>query len=191
MSKRINLPNRKSIRLQLFDYSSSGLYYVTIMTYHRKHLFGKILNEKMIHNEAGFAAIDFWRSIPKHFQNVTLHEFVVMPNHIHGIIELHQNENTKIRFNKFQKMIPGSISAIVKGFKIGVTKWIRSKSVVGIVLAEYFLPENDPNVSPQPVWQRNFYEHVIRNENSYQRISNYIINNQKKWAGDRFNRKSP
>ncbi len=77
-------------------------------------------------------------------------------------------ENVQPPQNQFQKMIPRSIGSIVKGFKIGVTKWFRN------------------NTDVETVWQRNYYEHIIRNQQAYENISNYIINNPAKWKGDKF-----
>ena len=133
---------------------------------------------KMILNDAGKIADKCWMEIPNHFPNAILHEHIVMPNHVHGIIQLVNDENFLERVenfqpqqpsrNEFQKMIPRSIGSIVKGFKIGVTKWFRN------------------NTDVETVWQRNYYEHIIRNEQSYQTISDYIINNPAKWKVDKF-----
>ena len=131
---------------------------------------------------------------PETFLNAVLHEHIVMPNHIHGIVELTQNDVSNVGAenflplqppnespanessrNKFQKMIPRSIGSIVKGFKIGVTKWSRTNPVE----AENFLPL-------QKLWQRNYHEHIIRDEKSYQSISEYIINNPQSWEEDKF-----
>lgn len=134
----------------------------------------------MILNDAGKIAHECWLEIPNHFPNAVLHEHIVMPNHVHGIIEL--NDTTIVGAEnflplppktEFQKMISRSIGSIVKGFKIGVTKWFRD------VRAEDFPPQRQ-------VWQRNYHEHIIRNEQSYQTISNYIINNPLKWNDDKF-----
>jgi len=205
-----NIHHRRSIRLKGYDYSQAGLYFITICTQNRKCLFGKIVGVEnslqkiesppnMILNDAGKIANECWLEIPKHFPNVVLHEHVVMPNHIHGIIELsdvadvdvgvehfqplHQNtpppsiwdeniepphQNNNAKRNEFQKMIPRSIGSIVKGFKIGVTKWFRT------------------NTDIETIWQRNYHEHIIRNEQSYHTISNYIINNPANWKEDKF-----
>jgi REP element-mobilizing transposase RayT len=191
-----NLHHRRSIRLKGYDYSQAGLYFVTICCQDRACLFGNVVDEKMILNGAGKITDECWMEIPKHFPNAVLHEHVVMPNHVHGIIELtdaanvgaenflplqntpsstigaenflplhHHNESPR---NEFQKMIPRSIGSIVKGFKIGVTKWFRN------------------NTDIESVWQRNYHEHIIRNEQSYQTISEYIINNPSKWKDDKF-----
>ncbi|MDO9339450.1 MAG: transposase [Bacteroidales bacterium] len=193
-----NIHHRKSIRLKGYDYSQAGLYFITICVQDRKSLFGKIAGgdnvgvedfqplhhhqPEMILNDAGKIADECWLEIPKHFPNAVLHEHIVMPNHVHGIVELKQNDDTNVGVenfhppqqsyessrNEFQKMIPRSIGSIVKGFKIGVTKWFRN------------------NTDIENVWQRNYYEHIIRDEKSYQRISEYIINNPKNWREDIF-----
>lgn len=168
---------RRSIRLQGYDYSQAGLYFITICCYEKECLFGEVKNGEMILNNAGKIADDCWLEIPKHFPNAVSHEFIIMPNHVHGIIELTQNnigtvgvENFQPRLQRheFQKMIPRSIASIIKGYKIGVTKWMRSNTPV------------------HSVWQRNYYEHIIRNEQSYQLISRYIVNNPRKWDEDKF-----
>ncbi len=233
------LPNRKSIRLKGYDYSQAGLYFITICCDDRKCLFGKISDGKMIFNETGNVANECWLQIPKHFPNAILHEYIIMPNHVHGIIELipeilvgiQDNEprtqniewaqniervqNVEPRQNEFQKIIPHSIGSIIRGFKIGVTKWIRQTSERS-VRAENIQPQPEnsqpqpensqpqpeniqpqpENIQPQPeniqpqllksIWQRNYYEHIIRNYQAYQNISNYIINNPTKWDDDKF-----
>jgi REP element-mobilizing transposase RayT len=179
-----NIHHRKSIRLKGYDYSQAGLYFITICCQDRVCRFGKIVDvadirakkflpqQKMILNDAGNIANECWLEIPNHFPNSILHEHIVMPNHVHGIIELTgtvgvQNFESQQR-NEFQKIIPLSIGSIIRGFKIGVTKWFRS------------------NTDIETVWQRNFYEHIIRNEQSYHTISHYIINNPAKWNNDKF-----
>ena len=186
-----NIHQRRSIRLKGYDYSQVGLYFITICCKNREHCFGEIKNGEMILNDAGIIANDCWLQIPNHFPNSILHEHIVMPNHIHGIIELkcnnvgaenippkNVNMNEKFRaindYNGANNDSPlrspsKSIGSIVRGFKIGVTKWMRQ------------------NTNVHDVWQRNYYEHIIRNEKSYQTISNYIINNPAKWAEDKFN----
>ncbi len=194
-----NIHHRRSVRLQGYDYSQAGLYFITICCDDRKCLFGKIENNEMVLNDVGKIADECWMEIPKHFPNAVLHEHIVMPNHVHGVIELVDGNNVGAenflplqnntgitvgvenfqplhpKQNAFQKMIPRSIGSIVKGFKIGVTKWFRNNTVG----AENFLPL-------QTVWQRNYHEHIIRNEQSYQTISEYIINNPRNWKDDKF-----
>lgn len=131
-----NIHHRKSIRLRGYDYSNTGLYFITICTADRKCLFGKIVpvgadniqpqRQEMILDDAGKIVNCCWLLIPEHFPDVFLHEHIVMPNHIHGIIELTKSpvgvENFQPRRNEYQKIIPHSIGSIVRGFKIGVTK---------------------------------------------------------------------
>ena len=180
---------RKSLRLKNYDYAQDGLYFVTINCYKRRSLFGEIqLNKhekfkvEMQLSDAGKIANQCWLDIPNHFPNVVLHDYVIMPNHIHGIIELNNKvgveniqprnvgnlqpcnvENLQPRRNEFQKIIPGSLGSIVRGFKIGVTKWMRQ------------------NTDIHDVWQRNYYEVIIQNNQAYSDIVDYIINNPQKW----------
>ena len=173
---------RKSLRLKNYDYAQDGLYFVTINCYNRLRIFGEIhFNEQekfkveMHLSDAGKIANLCWLDIPNHFPNVVLHDYIIMPNHIHGIIELNNNavgvenlqprnvENIQPRRNEFQKIIPGSLGSIVRGFKIGVTKWMRQ------------------NTDIHDVWQRNYYEVIINNDQAYNEISMYISNDPQKW----------
>ena len=88
MNNILHRHNRRSIRLKGFDYSQQGLYFITICCKDKKHLFGKIVNNEMQLSPVGKVAEQCWRDIPLHFENVALHPFVIMPNHIHGIIEI-------------------------------------------------------------------------------------------------------
>ena len=255
-----NIHHRRSIRLKGYDYSQAGLYFITICCHNRICRFGAVVDGKMILNDAGIIADSCWLEIPKHFPNAVLHEYIIMPNHVHGIIELTDStmdvqtvgvgnntvrvgnntvgvenntvgvenntvgvennnvgvennnvgvennnvgvENFQPLQNKFQKMIPRSIGSIVKGYKIGVTKRLRTVGVenntVGVennnVRVENFQPLQPDRHQPQPdrhepvqqIWQRNYYEHIIRNEQSYLRIAEYIINNPTQWKEDSY-----
>lgn len=169
--------NRQSIRLKGYNYAQAGLYFITICTYAREHLFGQVVNKKMVLNDAGEVVAKCWREIPVHFPIAILHEYVIMPDHLHGIIELQpgspvgvQNleplRATTAAENKYQHIIPQSIGSIIRGFKIGVTKWFRYESGFS---------------ADMKVWHRNYYDHIIRNATDYARIANYIINNPAKW----------
>lgn len=177
--------HRKSIRLVGYDYSKAGLYFVTICCQNKECFFGEIVFDEMILNEAGKIANECWFEIPKHFKNVVLHDHIIMPNHVHGIIEIttddvwaiqqsqkdivnnvKANIDTPLR-NTF-KSPSKTIGSIIRGYKIGVTKWFHS------------------NTDILNVWQRNYFEHIIRDDDSYQRISNYINNNPKNWKDDKF-----
>ncbi|MDD2622750.1 MAG: transposase [Bacteroidales bacterium] len=176
--KRNNLYNRRSIRLKGYDYAQGGLYFITLCCQNRACLFGDVVNGEMKWNDAGKIADECWMDIPKHFPNSVLHQHIVMPNHIHGIIEL--SDIVPVGAKNFSPLLqipePSSqpfsspsktIGSIVRGYKIGVTKWMRQ------------------NTDLFYVWQRNYYEHIIRNKQSYQRISEYIMNNPETWTEDR------
>jgi len=159
--------HRQSIRLKEYDYSQEGFYFITICTNHYVCLFGKIYDGKMVLNNAGNIAEECWLDIPKHYPNTILREYVIMPNHVHWIIEIvaHVGANN---YSPLQNGTSKTIGAIVRGFKIGVTKWFRK------------------NTNVHTVWQRNYYEHIIRNEQSYYKISEYIINNPSHWLTDKY-----
>jgi len=122
--------HRRSIRLQRYDYSQQGIYFVTLCTHNRECLFGEILDGEMRLNEFGKLTQQCWLEISDHFPHVQLDEFAIMPNHIHGIIILND-------------IVPGSIGSIIRGFKIGVTKGFK-------IL-------NPHNTDIYAVWQRNYY----------------------------------
>lgn len=154
-----DIHHRRSVRIKGYDYSHAGLYFITICTQNRDHLFGGIERGVMILNDAGRFAERCWLAIPEHYPGTELHEYVIMPNNVHGIVGVQ---------NQYQKIIPRSIGAIVRGFKIGVTKWFRQNTTI------------------HTAWQRNFYEHIIRDEKSHLNISEYIINNPMTWREDRY-----
>jgi len=183
-------PARHSIRLPQYDYSSAGYYFITICTHERQFLFGNIRQETMYLNQLGQVAKICWQNMPKHYPEVILDNFIIMPNHLHGILKINnvgaqdfEPNNSKSRAqdfeplpnqlaqqtNKYQHIIPGSIGAIIRGFKIGVTKWAKT---------------HDYNT---PIWQRNYYEHIIRDEKDYENIWEYIEYNPAKWDWDRNN----
>jgi REP element-mobilizing transposase RayT len=188
-----HIHHRKSIRLKGYDYAQEGLYFITICAYNKEHLFGEIeicKNEfpEMILNYAGIMASDCWLEIPKHFPNTILHEYIIMPNHIHGIIEISKKaENIACDkdFSPQFKSPSKTIGSIIRGFKIGVTKFIR----YGPVRAKNLSTRPEKNISLIPIWQRDYYDIIIRNEKAYQRISAYIINNPSNWKEDKFYKK--
>ncbi len=141
-----------------------GWYFVTICTYKNYLLFGNIINGGMDLNDVGEIARQCWLDIPNHFANVQLDEFIIMPNHVHGIINICDenvgaNNHSPLPNNTPFKSPSKTIGSMVRGFKIGVTKWIRK------------------NTDSYHVWQRNYYEHVIRDESELKPIRTYIIHN--------------
>jgi len=163
--------NRRSVRLQGYDYSQAGAYFITICARNRHCLFGAITEGVMVLNDAGRAAADCWLQIPDHFLNIELDEWVVMPNHIHGIVIIvGANHELIVRANNYSPLHPTgttrTIGSMVRGFKIGVTKWYRQRSV------------------SSTIWQRNYWDHIIRNESELNRIQQYILDNPMKWEQD-------
>ena len=226
-----NIHHRRSIRLKGYDYSQNGLYFITICTQNREHLFGTISNGQMALNPMGEIAHTEWFKTASMRPNIRLHEFIVMPNHIHGIIEIiptpphpvrthcmrppdMPNHGQSERLGRVQRAPtnaattdnhgqsePGrvqhagdivrahcmrphdappitnnhgqrapTVGDIVRGYKSAVTKRINEIR----------------NISGVPVWQRNYHEHIIRNEIAYLRISEYIQANPRRWQDDNY-----
>jgi len=187
-----------SARLKDWDYSQDGFYFVTICSYSRANIFGEIRNDQMILGDFGKIVERCWRAIPTHFVNVNLDKFVIMPNHLHGIVvidnpnpknttcldveTLHatflQNQNTMFlntrKTNYYSKISPkpNSLSTVIRSFKSAVTKNIHQ-----------ITPALDR------VWQNNFFDHIIRDDEELNRIRDYIILNPKLWNEDKENLK--
>jgi len=176
-----NTKNRKLNRLKGYNYSRDGWYFVTICAKNREHFFGKIVNGEMRLSKIGKTAEKFWQEITAHFPDVKLDEFIIMPNHIHGIIIIENNivgnknfcslpnRNNNYCSLRWQTKWARSLSSVIRGFKIGVKKWCGENDY------EHF------------AWQKSFYDHIIRNEKSLNKIRNYIYNNPLKWELDRNN----
>ena len=202
-----NIHHRRSIRLKGYDYSQEGLYFITLCTTDRVHLFGEIENGEMQLNTYGEIAKQEWLKTIEIRKNIELLEYIIMPNHIHGIIEIKyslSNENKK-ELGKF-KSPSQTIGAIIRGYKGATTK--RIKEIIkkdNISTGELqFAPTapTAPTAPPNPtapntqllsridlsksIWQRNYYENIIRDEKALNNISNYIFNNPKKWEEDKF-----
>ena len=207
----------ESARLKNYDYRKNGSYFITICTKNREHFFGEIENDEMNLSKTGIIADVLWYEIANRLPNISLGEFVIMPNHIHGILNLNNdfcvdivtdgiitdgiitdgiitdgivtdgivetlhatslpnpnpNPNPNTNHVKNEKMAeispkPNSISTIIRSYKSAVTKHANRLKL--------------PNG-----WQPRFHDHIIRNEEEYVRISNYIRNNPKNWKEDRF-----
>ncbi|HHX09129.1 MAG TPA: transposase [Chloroflexi bacterium] len=174
MDPNFSSPHRRNLRLPEFDYSQPGAYFVTIVTQDRKQLFGEVVEGEMILNDVGMMVKEVWEVIPDHFPNVELGEFIVMPNHIHGIISITNVEATHAsplpRVSKGPT--PESIAAIIGSFKSATSKRIR---------------EFKKNHKKR-LWQRNYYEHIIRNERDHQAIYDYILANPMNWEKDEENK---
>jgi REP element-mobilizing transposase RayT len=173
-----NRHHRRSIRLPGYDYTRPGAYFITICTHERAHLFGAVVDGEMRLNEWGRIVRDEWFKTAQIRPHVQLwdDEFVVMPNHIHGIIWI-VDDNTDVRATRRVAPTPptgpdaGSIGAIIGQFKSAVTKRINQW-------------RGTPGA---PVWQRNYYEHIIRDERALNAIRCYIGENPLRWHLDRYN----
>jgi putative transposase len=176
--------HRKSIRIKEYDYAQTGGYFVTIVTYRRDCLFGKIENGIMALNNFGVIADECWRTIPEHFPFVELGAYVVMPNHVHGVIVINDMDDGTGRGaddGRGAAMLrpyddnpnphkinvkPGSLGAIVRSYKSAVSYRINKEH------------------NATGIWQRNYYEHIIRDEKDLQRIMDYIETNPSRWDED-------
>ena len=185
---RIARCRRRSIRLSEYDYRRDGTYFVTICTHDRTPLFGSIANAYVRLSDSGRWARDCWRAIPRHFPQVSLDRFIVMPDHIHRIIVIQNHEpdvHPDITMGNgpaivgarhvvplhahatnrrtFGQPIRGSLATIVGTFKSAVTRHMKNNGMTG------------------RVWQRNYYEHVIRDDRDLWAIRRYIVTNPERW----------
>ena len=159
--------HRRSIRLKGYDYSQAGGYYLTIVTQNRECLFGEILDGKIILNKYGLIVKTIWNDLPNHYNHIKLDEYVIMPNHIHGIVII--NDDVGAGFKPAPTIKRHGLPEIVRGFKTFSSRRINQYR----------------NTPGQKLWQRNYYEHIIRNDDELNRIREYIINNLLKWETDR------
>ena len=204
--------HRRSIRLQGYDYSQNGAYFITLCAQDRKPIFGKIVNGEMQLSPFGVIVRDEWLKTSEMRKNIEMDEFIVMPNHFHGIIVIDDGDIGRDALprvqdkeestgtldllgtgtldllstgtlqraptsaptrEQFGKPTSNTIPTIIRGFKAAVTKQINT---IQINAGKYNLPER--------IWQKNYYEHVIRNEVSLNKIREYIINNPLNWKED-------
>jgi len=182
--------HRRSIRLQGYDYSSAGAYFVTLVTWRRECLFGEIVNGEMVLNDFGKIIQWEWLELPKRFRYIELGEFIIMPNHLHFILifrepvgATRQGLTDALAGKAPMQTIASdgmdgsplphgpksaSLGAIVSQFKSRVTKRLWKI----------------PALKNTPIWQRNYYEHIIRNEPEMDRITRYIASNPARWNDD-------
>ncbi|NER98776.1 MAG: transposase [Symploca sp. SIO1B1] len=177
----------KSTRLPNRDYGANGWYFVTICTRNQTSFFGEIIEGQIKLSAIGKIAQQFWAEIPKHFKDVHIDAYVIMPNHIHGIVIIDRPHNVETcqqpfghpsagtslhstsidQSNKFGPLKRGSLQAIMNAYKSSVTRWCRKNG------HDYF------------GWQPRFYDHIIRADDSLDRIRKYIVNNPAKWEEDK------
>ena len=188
-----DLHHRRSIRLKGYDYSDVGLYFITVCTQNRLCLFGEIVHGEMILNEAGKMVQFTWVDLPQHNINIKLDEFIIMPNHIHGIIII-VGAGSKPALNKRAGLEPvlmkraGLEPVLMKRAGLepaptchGLSEFVRQFKT--------FSAKRINKINKTPgihLWQRNYYEHIIRDENDLNRIREYIANNSLKWEDDKY-----
>ncbi|MCQ2208801.1 MAG: transposase [Paludibacteraceae bacterium] len=157
--------HRRSIRLRGYDYASANMYFITLCVKDFASIFGEIVNGEMILNDYGCIVRDCWENTTSIRPNVKIHDYVIMPNHFHAIVEImERNKDIPLDtpIGKFTSPIH-TLGSIVRGFK----------SAVSVAIGD-------------SVWHRNYYEHIIRGYRDYNRISAYIKNNPRKWYMDKF-----
>ena len=196
MSFNPNIHHRRSIRLKDYDYSLKGLYFITICCQNRVCRFGDIVEAKMVLNDAGIMIDKWYNELENKFHDIKCHEMVIMPNHIHFIVEnigltvganlrvrptnnIRPNENIRPNQNESGNLSAGEhigspLRGIIQWFKTMTTnEYIRGVKQLGW------------DAFDGKLWQRNYYEHIIRNEISYLRIVEYINNNPANWKEDK------
>ena len=189
------LHNRCSIRLKGYDYSQKGLYFITLCTQYRRNLFGKIEHGEMILNEAGKMINEEWQALTGRYLDIILHEYIVMPNHFHSILEITNGNSVRAPLvgapigdtgapigdtGTPESVRAPLVGAPTLGNIIGAYKSITTVKYIENV------KKNNWKRFTKKLWLRNYWEHIIRNEKEYQRISQYIINNPQKWQQDKF-----
>lgn len=165
----------ESTRRKDWDYSSGGAYFVTICTKDRRHSFGEIVDGVLAEKGQSRICAECWRDLPNHYSNCALDAFVIMPNHVHGVI-----------------IIDNQIGCVETGLKPVSTDCVNKRHSLFEIVRGFktFTARkiNDfQNTRGQPFWQSRFYDHIIRSENDLFRIREYIANNPEKWNSDRNN----
>jgi REP element-mobilizing transposase RayT len=178
MDDTLSLPQRRSIRLQGFDYSQPGAYFITICAHGKRCIFGKIVSDQMKLNAIGRIVNECWLEVPRHFPNVELESYVVMPNHVHLLFDIQPRARHAVRLpakNKttgtFRRPVAHSVPTIVRSFKSAVSKRVRQ-----MLQKPAF-----------QVWQRNYYESVLCDGREFRSALHYIMENPARWHVDEEN----
>jgi REP element-mobilizing transposase RayT len=177
MRNELDLPTRRSIRLQHMDYSQPGAYFVTLCAFDKHCLFGKVESGRTQLSPIGEIVRACWVDIPNHFSGVCVDTFVVMPNHLHGILAVEERARRAVplrdeeRFEGFRKAVPGSVPTMVRSYKSAVTKLVR---------------DTTGNRALQ-VWQSSYFERILRNGDEFANASRYILENPSMWHLDKEN----
>lgn len=162
--------DRVSVRIPGFDYREAGVHFVTILTHGRLQCLGRIADGRLLSSAVGHVVIEAWRAIPVHFDTVWLDEFVVMPNHLHGLIVIAHRPPGPDQVEQFRRPMRGSLSTIVRSFKAAASRRVARERLFTV-----------------PLWQRGYYERVVRDDDELERIRDYIRDNPREWELDREN----
>ncbi|MES2560106.1 MAG: hypothetical protein V4590_10220 [Bacteroidota bacterium] len=182
----------ESNRLQGYDYTKDGAYFITICVRYHQHRFGTIKNGKLIPTPEGEIAQQCWLEMFEHFENAKMDEFIIMPNHMHGIIFIDDPEQIAAKHRRSQQQareheecfllpphggITGDSNAMLTKHCIGkMVRWYKAKCTFKI-----------RNELEKPFeWLGNYYDHIVRNQQDFERIQHYIISNPTKWEADKF-----
>lgn len=182
---------RRSIRLREYDYSQEGQYFITLCAHNREYLFGEIIAGGMILNDAGTIVQTQWTNLHLKYPNIELHKFVVMPNHFHGILQI---------ATSFPNIVgAGSARPDTADESCDRAGKPHNRAgeprpyvpTLGNVVA-YFKYQTAKQINlPAKLWQRNYHEHIIRDNDDYVRIGDYIVHNPAQWKNDCFYGMSP
>jgi REP-associated tyrosine transposase len=164
-------PRRSTLRLKNFDYSTAAVYFLTICTSERKTTLGAVREGMAQPSVVGRIVSACWFELPYHYARLELGAFVVMPNHVHGLISLRDSVGAGLR----PAPTTATVSEIVGAFKSFSSRRIHATNAS----------------SPKKVWQRGFYEHIVRNRDECERISRYVLQNPARWEFDRENPQAP
>jgi REP element-mobilizing transposase RayT len=176
-----NIQNRKAMRLKNYDYNQSGAYFITICIQQRECLLGNITNGMIQLNEYGEIVNKIWSELPNHFQSIDIDAAVIMPNHFHGIV-INFDRNISTQNSTIYKQEPPlfyqkktKLGKIIAYFKYQTTRLINQKRAMEGV----------------KVWQRNYYDHIIRSQESLEILRKYIIENPLLWTTDQLHPHNP
>jgi len=190
-----DIHHRRSIRLRDYDYRSDGAYFVTLCTYQRECLFGEVVDGEIRLNEYGRIVESIWEELSARYPVIDLDSFVVMPNHVHGIIAIAGNDDVGAIHESPLRESPGSgdnyganNNGAIRELPLRNRRSMTLPKVIGYFKMNTAKRINALRDNPGcPVWQRNYYEHVIRNETDLTNIRHYIANNPLKWDLDENN----
>lgn len=207
MDKFNNQYRISSARLAGYDYSQNGAYFITICTKNRNHFFGQIIDKKIVLNEIGNLAYQYWVEIPYHFPFIKLGNFVVMPNHIHGILIVNKNTDNfddgslqgefksvetlqcNVSTTTTMNESPSTETSPIDTIKNKKMSEISPKSgSISSIIRSYksIVTKHVRYIDAEFEWQSRFHDHIIRNETSFNNIQNYIENNPANWKEDKF-----